>query len=301
MPLEKLPVHRWGLIRGWRRLRRPGVQAAWITFYLALPLSHLSTAGQSSQTPREQPPTDAQQDHRAPGPGLNLSPGQPPPQTPGLQSRPNDSAPLVRLISPGVFEVGSVRLDKPHRTVSFPAVLNRGSGPMEYFLVTSYGKVHESILKTEASPYHIHIAMLLLGVKGDEEGPAARNGARPNLGPIKNPSKEILPGDRVSIWVSWKDHGAAIRHPAEELVFNQKTRATLDPESWVYNGSCVMDGRFLASSEGSIVSLVTDPVALLNNIAPGHDNDQIWTAATNNLPPANVPLEVQIKLPDSLP
>lgn len=268
---------------------------------LSLLPGHLRGAGQPAFNQPNQPATNIQEDNRAPGPALSPSPAKPPEETPGAQLKPNDSAPLVRLISPGLFEVGSVRLDKQHHTVSFPAVLNSSSGPMEYFLVTSYGKVHESILKTEASPYHIHIAMLLLGAKGDEGGPAARSGVRPSLGPIKNPSKEIVPGDRVSVWLAWKDHGAEVRHPAEELVFNQKTHSTLDPESWVYNGSCVLDGRFLAQSEGSIVSLVTDPIALVNNIAPGHDNDQIWTAATNNLPPANVSLEVQIKLPDSLP
>ncbi len=36
---------------------------------------------------------------------------------------------------------------------------------MEYFLVTTYGKVHESILRTETMPYHIHLAMLLSDVR----------------------------------------------------------------------------------------------------------------------------------------
>ena len=33
---------------------------------------------------------------------------------------------------------------------------------MEYFLVASWGKTHESILKTDTEPFRIHLAMLLL-------------------------------------------------------------------------------------------------------------------------------------------
>jgi len=68
----------------------------------------------------------------------------------------------IREISPGIFALGEVRIDKEQRTVSFPARLNLDEGPMEYFLVTSWGKTHESILKTDTEPFRIHLAMLLL-------------------------------------------------------------------------------------------------------------------------------------------
>src|SRR5579862_6141521 len=55
----------------------------------------------------------------------------------------------LRMVGPGVFEVGKVRLDQRRRAITFPAVLNRAEGSMEYFLVTTYGKTHESILKTD--------------------------------------------------------------------------------------------------------------------------------------------------------
>jgi hypothetical protein len=55
--------------------------------------------------------------------------------------------------------------------------------------------------------------------------------------------------------------------------------------SWVYNGSLIVHNRFLAQMDGSIVSLVTDPVALINNVGPGHDNDMIWEPNPANLPP----------------
>ena len=63
---------------------------------------------------------------------------------------------------------------------------------------------------------------------------------------------------------------------------------------WVYNGSLIVNNKFLAQMDGSLISLVTDPVALVNNTGPGHDNDLIWEPNATNLPPRDVPVEVSI-------
>ena len=69
-------------------------------------------------------------------------------------------------VAPGVFELGTIRLDKNASTVSFPAKVNMVDGLIEYILVTSKGATHESVLVTEVSPQNVHMAMLLLGAKG---------------------------------------------------------------------------------------------------------------------------------------
>src|SRR3569623_2003527 len=76
------------------------------------------------------------------------------------------NAPPLVEVAPGVFQIGLVRLDKNQKSVQFPAVLNMDHGLIEYLLVTTRGKTHESLLKTDAEPYNIHVAMLLLGAKG---------------------------------------------------------------------------------------------------------------------------------------
>jgi hypothetical protein len=212
----------------------------------------------------------------------------------------------LRMLEPGIFEIGKVRLDQPRRTITLPAVLDKSQGPMEYFLVTTYGKTHESILKTPAEPYHIHLAMLLLGAAGS--GKANFPGVPTNgiPGPVVHPSKETIPGNRVTIGVRWKMAADDIQHPAEEMVSRLDPASSASPSAmehgfWVYNGSLIIRHTFLAQADGSIISLVTDPVALINSTAPGHDNDQIWVGNTNNLPPAGVPVEVAITLEDIKP
>jgi hypothetical protein len=205
----------------------------------------------------------------------------------------------VRSVEPGIFEIGKVRLDQRRRSITLPAVLDRAEGAMEYFLVTSYGKTHESILKTQAEPYHIHLAMLLLGVEGsgNTEFPGSPTNGVP--GPVIHPSKDVIPGSKVVISVKWVAlDGGQAEHPAEELIYKKDTQAVMGQSAWVYNGSLIVHNRFLAQMDGSIVSLVTDPVALINNTGAGHDNDEIWEPNPANLPPPDVPVQVTIALRD---
>src|SRR5271154_634994 len=79
--------------------------------------------------------------------------------------------PPIERISDSVVKVGEVTLDKSTMTISFPGSINMDHGEMEYLLVQDGGKTHESLLVTKAQPFHIHIAMLLLGAKIPPQDP----------------------------------------------------------------------------------------------------------------------------------
>jgi hypothetical protein len=248
--------------------------AAFAAFGLTLGLADRGVLAQSAHSPALPPPPPV-----IPLTNSPIQSGLPSPTT-------------MKAIAPGVFELGHVTLNKQLRTVSFPATLNTNQGPQEYFLVTRYGKAHESVLVTDVEPYNIHVAMLLL----DATGAGANVVSTAPAAQIKDPPKKAMPGDKITIELSWTADGREIRRPAGQLVFNQEAKAALAGESWVYNGSIVWDGKFLAQRDGSIVSLVTDPTALINNAGAGHDNDHIWASNTNSLPPVNVPIKVTLKL-----
>ena len=65
---------------------------------------------------------------------------------------------------------------------------------------------------------------------------------------------------------------------------------------FTFNGSRVWEGRFIAQSEGSIVSLITDEDALFNNPRPGREDDSNWQIVPKNLPPRGTPVQVMIQL-----
>lgn len=218
----------------------------------------------------------------------------------GSASRTQGAEPLpLRMITPGVFQIGNVTIDRQKRTVSFPAIVNQVQGPMEYLLVSNYGKVHESILRTDAAPEHIHVAMLLLDAKPGPAGDGVARGARRNQ--IETPSAELLAGARVALELSWSENGQERRRPAEDTVADLRTKGSLERGKWIYNGSETTAGVFQAQASGSLVSLITDRSSLMNNVATGHDNDDNWSAVRQRLPTVGTPVVFTIHIEEVKP
>lgn len=225
----------------------------------------------------------------------------------------NSSAhPPIRRIAPGVFEIGQVRLDKEKRSVSFPGAVNMDQDLIEYALVSSAGKLHESLLRTEAEPYHIHLAMLLIGT--NSEARAAALGAplararkdpptterAPFIGHPDEPVvRRVIDGEKVNVWVSWKTGGAEKRCRVEDLIYNRQTKQPAQRGAWIYNGSRIVDGNFLVQRDGSIIAIIEDLDALINNPRSGRENDEIWQVNSTNLPPVATAVQITIQFDNS--
>ncbi|MBL9137924.1 MAG: hypothetical protein JNK85_18810 [Verrucomicrobiales bacterium] len=212
----------------------------------------------------------------------------PPPQAPPASVTAAMTNWMLRPVGLGVFEIGRVRLDKSARTVSFPAVVNARQGPMEYLIVTPYGSTHESVLRTDAEPYHIHLSVLLLGAQGETH--ALEN--PPRATQVVDPWTQPIHGDPVRLEVTWEQDGTLHRCAAEDWVYNLESRAPMSHGSWTYNGSLVHRGLFRAQIDGTIASLIASPSALINNPRIGAQNDDIWTVNTNALPAMGTPVTV---------
>jgi hypothetical protein len=209
------------------------------------------------------------------------------------------SRPPLTEVSKGVFQIGLVQLDKNQKSVQFPAVLNMDHGLIEYLLVTTRGKTHESLLKTDAEPYHIHVAMLLLGAKGaaqTKELLKVPTGEYHVNGAATNRLAALLKGDPFRIELSWTNAQGPIKVAAEDSILDLQTGKSAVRGTWNYNGSRVVEGVYMAQQQGSIVAVVDDVDAMANNPRGGHDNDQIWQIYTNGLPKLNATVLVTFKL-----
>ena len=187
------------------------------------------------------------------------------------------------------FALGKVVLDKDQRLVSFPAVINQREGLVEYVVVTTQGKTHESVWRTDAEPKHIHLAMLLLG-------------AKPASTPFNPPDYffQLPPGERVTLEAVWRIGGGEVRRPLEEFVITTNNMRRLPPGPWIYNGSFVHGGLFVAQRDGSIVALKVDACALINNPRLGRENENLYCVNTPALPPDGVAVELAIRLPPAI-
>ena len=189
---------------------------------------------------------------------------------------------VLKTLSNGVFEIGSVRLDQWRRAITLPAFVNLREGAIEYLLVHSNGKTHESVFRTDAEPYHIHVAMLLLGAR------TAGTNAFPE------PPAAALPGEKVVVEIAWRRKSKQFRYRGETFVLDRKRKSVMTKGDWIYTGSRLREDGFAAQFDGSIISLITDPDALVNNPRPGREDDDNWLAKPGNLPAFNEPVEVII-------
>lgn len=233
-------------------------------------------------------------------------PGAPPPgpsrRPPAPTARPSFAAAsmtnlagraAVKPVAPGVFEIGTLRLNKLEGSLSFPAVGNMERGAVEFLLVTSFGRTHESVLRSDVEPYQLHIGMLLLGARGTTN---AFGDLPPDTGPTETPYAKPLSGDPVDIEVSWEQDGRTLRRRAEELVVDLGRGEAMSRGEWTYTGSFVHAGVYRAQIDGSIIAVIREPAALVNNPREGADRDEIWAVNTNTVPALDTPVQVTFRL-----
>ena len=174
----------------------------------------------------------------------------------------------IRESGPDELQIGSVRLNKRKRTISFPAKVAEKERPLEYALVHESGKTHEALLSTAAAIQDVHVAALLLDANGQA--------------PV--------------IELTWRKHGGEAKVPLHELIGMKD--GSLDAV-WRYNGSVFIHGGFAASREGSLVALMNDPSALVNHPAAGAlMQDDVFFAQRAKLPPDGVQVTVVMTFPN---
>ena len=210
------------------------------------------------------------------------------------QAPPEFSAP--KEIAPGIFQVGTVRLDKNASTVTFPAKVQMDDGLLEYLLVTPQGPVHESLFVSDAAPQDIHMAMLLLGAKGMLQQQRGKEPARIDAEYLANAPK--LTGDRIFLSVKWtdksgKEQSAPPERWIERKIFTpKKPTKTIAAEDgpWLYTGSYFYENKFVAQMDGTFAAMVTFPGALINNPRTGSDDDHISFVKKSAVPPVGTPV-----------
>lgn len=171
---------------------------------------------------------------------------------------------------------GEGRLNAKDRTVSFPAKVKMREGQVEYLVVHETGKIHESILSTTASAKDIHVAALLL----------AENANDPKL-------------KLESICVSWIADGKTNRANVGEWIIDKRKSRPREEIQWTYRGSRVVNGVFLAERDGSIIAIMEDRDALIDQAAPDASDDENWEPNAKALPPLGAPVTVELKFAPS--
>lgn len=246
-------------------MMKPHSLLAGIVFFLSASLLAGAAIADDAQQPPPAPGRDA--------PIWEKGPKQNPVTTPAIEK-----------IGPGILRIGKVIVNKPEGFVEVPGKVNMQEGLIEYLACSPYGKLHESVLMLDVDPYALKIAMLLMGLEPGNK-PIAHQGA-----------SETPEGDPVEIWISWQNEKKQpVDHRAEDLILDTKTGKPMPHTVWVFTGSQIQNGRFMAQVEHSIAATYHDPFALLDHTLPTGADDTLYHANSAVVPPKGTAVSFRIK------
>ena len=192
--------------------------------------------------------------------------------------------PMIRKIREGILRVGNITVNKRGRYVTVKGEVNMQEGLVEYLACGPRGKLHESVLKLNVDPFYLQIALLLIGLEPGNK-PLARQG-----------DPGMPDGDPVEIWVTWAGKKKKmIKHRAEDLIFNKTAKKTMEQTDWIFTGSQVIRGRFMAQVEHSIVATYHDPFAIFDHPLPTGSDDRLYYVNSEIVPPKGTPVTFVVK------
>lgn len=203
----------------------------------------------------------------------------------------------VREIAPHLVQVGAAIVDAQERTVRCPGQVNMDEGgPIELLACLPRGKTHESVFVLKVEPKDLQVALLLLGLQ-EGRNPAVEY-------PPDSAERGRPPGDEVRILIQWRESGegtAAEREvqsaPAERFLYNVEADSPMARATWAFLGSRMVNGRFGAELDGSLVATYHDPLAILELALPTVNDDIYYVVNKEHCPPIATPIELVIQAP----
>jgi hypothetical protein len=154
------------------------------------------------------------------------------------------------------IEFPHLTIDREKRELRIAAESVAVEGPLEFFCVVRNGPEHETVLRTDAKPSHIHAGLLMLGL---QPGSPVRY--------VQSSNSWVAPfGPPLRVSVEFKNKaGDIVRLGAEQLMRNIRTKAAMPASQFIFAGSQQRDdGTYLADLTGYVVSIVNFEMSLID-------------------------------------
>jgi hypothetical protein len=203
--------------------------------------------------------------------------------------------PSVEKLDETHYRIGQVTFDQKTREISFPAKVNMSEGLLEFLVVHTNGKLHESLFTTDISATHLNLAFTLLRYPASRELYAIPGGQSETPPPPPEIPAEVKSGARIAIDVEWKDGERTRRVPVNEWIQHSVNSTTMPAGPWVYGGSEIENGKFAPEATGDIIAIFTTNSALINYPGSDHGNDEVWTAFPKRVPATGIDVTVIIR------
>jgi hypothetical protein len=220
------------------------------------------------------------------------------PEPPSPQEKPAPAAkekPQIVKLGDGRMKYGEIEFDPKTRQLRIPCTVNMNDGLLEFAVVHENGKIHESLLITQCTPTDINVVLKLLRYVASEELYAIEKEPGVLSGKFPEVPEATKKAARIDLKIEWQHDGKMQKASLADWIIQAATTKPMSQEPWVYGGSMVYDGAFLAETTGDIASIFVSRGSLF--LYPGKDNfnDEAWLANTKRIPAqgTNVHLIVQ--------
>ncbi|MFK5922880.1 MAG: YdjY domain-containing protein [Verrucomicrobiota bacterium] len=204
---------------------------------------------------------------------------------------PKNAKASVKKIGENLYQLGDITFNGKTREIRFPVTMNLEKGLLEYVLVTDEGKIHESLLSTKVRPAQLQIALKLCHYT---EGVGDIFDALYPEDEKKGAAGRADRGSALRIAAEWTEKSDGVEKPRRfqinELIRDLKTQTKMSPDQWIYSGSIIYEGTFIAESEGTLIAVYIDNGSLINSFRPGSDDDERWVTNAEVAPSMGTPI-----------
>ena len=190
-------------------------------------------------------------------------------------------SPITKIDS-NKYKLGNLIIDKDVNEIVIPGKINMQKGMVEVFACSPGGKLHESIIELDIVPYYLQVGLLLLGLDPVESK-------------IFDSGEDLSKYSQLEILVKWREDDSEKIFRAEELVWDITNKKTMQQTNWIFRGSLVIEGNFVANEIKSLITTYNDPTTIIDNPLISGKNDELYEANSNLIPPVGTNVKLIIR------
>ena len=172
-------------------------------------------------------------------------------------------------------------------------VVQREADWIELLACTTGSREYESIIVVEAIPRHIHLALVMIGLKPG----APMKWSKKDDEIVMRPPR----GPRVAVSFLVKRDEQVEEIAANQWIINQKTGKKLKDNVWLFTGSGFVEYEgekiYRADVSGTVISVVNfgDDLLARPTKQTNHDDQSTWVINSQQLPPVKTGIKVRLR------
>jgi hypothetical protein len=148
-----------------------------------------------------------------------------------------------------------LQVDAKKREVRMECQAVKADYPLEFLAVVTNTNEYEALVRSEAKPSDLHLALLIIGLKPGQ--PVHYSESTKTWQPPSGPP--------VDVWFEYQKDGKPQKVPAYRWMRDVKTHKEAVPMAWCFTGSKVLDdGSYAANATGCLIGVINNELSVLD-------------------------------------